>query len=1040
MASQSPSESDGKRTGNIARLVPNALCDLPADYQSFLEKDIYPTLLPAVEFLLHHVEETGLLHTSNDNDFRVRPTSAPSSAIRALRFPKSRPGSAPPRRSKFNPLHFLASHLMRHNPNPQLHSWAEKMAHDERRAQAQRMRDEAERKQRLKLEAEVAAKAEIEKQRQKRAEEEARVAELARIAREAEEAERLRLRMINEAKRKEEEERLRLEDEERRKQEDEERERQEAILRKKREKEEQERIRKEKEEAFMRRQREIKAFEIAVTQIKGEIRKFRLGDDVNKVLVQCFRLATEAAKRMLKATHACIAFAVPENPNVANIRTHSDDSRSDSQLDRNSTSEKEMADAIFGGIQAPRVHTSSMGDQSYIFGAAVKRAGGSVLGAIAAHGPAAAPADDLQRLAVLAETVGWCINELERLQRAAERDQALKALRSILSSANGEVSACATAVGVLIKQLSAQISYVAAVDAPNVLRLIAAECPTESASTLPAIGSLQKRPAQNIFSDFGGIDAAQSVLELDMSKHVSNVCFSSPKLGWYLGTPVVDPDSVVALGVVVVQGQSKPPDQDDMDFVQRVSDALVAAMDSPVLQYIRRLETLLGTDEAGGNVVQLWRIALEAIGKHTTASSAYIAVMDGHSHLDYVAATPSDEPHVLGKRLVRPSGVSWPCLDAAKASRPGNVLFLPSVQRNSAVYYFREGLADSDIKGSYMCIPLLDKDGDSIGLIGLDTLQHGGELLPWDCVFGERLARALGPLYERAERRRRMLLVLEGALMMFRTKLGPSLNFDFASLVPESTFETAILGVVGERVYGFLSLDTSSEALSSEKRSHMELLARLLVRAFDAISSEKLGKEPADIEGILLDAQRRGVDDRMRMLIPAALLKLAREEIQNLDPKYIAEIKNYNTPPKIIHKVLKSVQYLLGSAPANIGTWNQCRGLIGDDLKQRIIALDPTAVQKKLKFKRATVVTKGLALEDVHKHGSLASAKLFSWVSLVLTIRTLVVASRKLGALSAISSSTSAPVSVSKEAEEEEEGAEDEEGADEDILATFVES
>ncbi|XP_041097101.1 EF-hand calcium-binding domain-containing protein 5-like isoform X2 [Polyodon spathula] len=103
--------------------------------------------------------------------------------------------------------------------------------------------------------------------------------------------------------------------------------------------------------------------------------------------------------------------------------------------------------------------------------------------------------------------------------------------------------------------------------------------------------------------------------------------------------------------------------------------------------------------------------------------SASIALLEGSDRLRYTACTAEDAPYVLNKELTRDmeKGVSFTAMD------DGKPVHVPRVRLHGNVQFWNTLRPDEERKGSFVAVPLRDPCGRAIGVLGVDTLREPQE-------------------------------------------------------------------------------------------------------------------------------------------------------------------------------------------------------------------------------------------------------------------------------------------------------------------------
>jgi hypothetical protein len=107
-----------------------------------------------------------------------------------------------------------------------------------------------------------------------------------------------------------------------------------------------------------------------------------------------------------------------------------------------------------------------------------------------------------------------------------------------------------------------------------------------------------------------------------------------------------------------------------------------------------------------------------------------------------------------------------------------------------------------------------------------------------------------------------------------------------------------------------------------------------------------------------LEAETVDETARRELLFPKLMLTNLREVLSRLSSKSISELKSYKRPPITIYRIVKGVLYLFGKKPREVKSWNDIIKFVNQQLLDTMIAYDPTAVQKKIRFKRLSKILK----------------------------------------------------------------------------------
>mmetsp|Transcript_7436 Transcript_7436/g.10994 ORF Transcript_7436/g.10994 Transcript_7436/m.10994 type:complete len:986 (-) Transcript_7436:1288-4245(-) len=139
----------------------------------------------------------------------------------------------------------------------------------------------------------------------------------------------------------------------------------------------------------------------------------------------------------------------------------------------------------------------------------------------------------------------------------------------------------------------------------------------------------------------------------------------------------------------------------------------------------------------------------------------------------------------------------------------------------------------------------------------------------------------------------------------------------------------------------------------------------------DTASEMSTSNEKLAIEKDIKDFDKKVVIDRSdknKTKFLKRMLLRCRKNVKLLDVASISELAQYKTPPKVIHRVLKAVFYLIGYQRAEIKEWKQCRQIIKKrETLRKIYSFDPTAKSKKFKWKQARMLVKSLTYDRMAK-------------------------------------------------------------------------
>ncbi|KAJ3073446.1 EF-hand calcium-binding domain-containing protein 5 [Podochytrium sp. JEL0797] len=197
------------------------------------------------------------------------------------------------------------------------------------------------------------------------------------------------------------------------------------------------------------------------------------------------------------------------------------------------------------------------------------------------------------------------------------------------------------------------------------------------------------------------------------------------------------------------------------------------------------------------------------------------------------------------------------------------------------------------------------------------------------------------------------------------------------------------------KVFAVVCLQNKNGAtgkVSDEDLAEIKKINSVLSNCGTAAKREKFGDESVmqHLEGESIDEEsRRG------LLFPKMMLIAARSWISKLDNKAISELKSYKKPPPAVMKVLKAVLYLFGKKPKEVSKWQDILKYVNADLLKAMVAYDPTAMQKKIRFRRCNKVLHSLSKTDVKKKTSIPTMIMFDWLIVSIDLRKRAVEARK---------------------------------------------
>ncbi|KAJ3333567.1 EF-hand calcium-binding domain-containing protein 5 [Blyttiomyces sp. JEL0837] len=174
--------------------------------------------------------------------------------------------------------------------------------------------------------------------------------------------------------------------------------------------------------------------------------------------------------------------------------------------------------------------------------------------------------------------------------------------------------------------------------------------------------------------------------------------------------------------------------------------------------------------------------------------------------------------------------------------------------------------------------------------------------------------------------------------------------------------------------------------------AEVKRVVHIMEAAVNQIHKEKFGQESLMH---VLEGEKIDESTRRKLFFSKMMLLSARDSLAKLDNRAISELKSYKKPPPTIHRVLKAVLYIFGKLPKEVKKWSDTVKMITLDLLKQMIAYDPTAIQKKIRFKRCSRVLKLIPHGDVKNRGSLPAMHMYDWLIVSLDLRERALEARK---------------------------------------------
>jgi len=203
---------------------------------------------------------------------------------------------------------------------------------------------------------------------------------------------------------------------------------------------------------------------------------------------------------------------------------------------------------------------------------------------------------------------------------------------------------------------------------------------------------------------------------------------------------------------------------------------------------------------------------------------------------------------------------------------------------------------------------------------------------------------------------------------------------------------------------GGIRITCKAGALADGKslRLALEMTKALLPQSVAHIEGMKIGEPVPDWLQLGDDAASDAKEDAVavaQMILPRKLLQQCKSDLAQLDPKTsIAELRSYNSPPKVVYQVCCGVLCLFGKKRKELPDWKDVRPHLKDELIKQMQAFNPCKKGKKAPWGESRAAVKGLNSEDLLKKGSLPVQLFMKWLEVCHLTRKIAVMLRKEGA------------------------------------------
>ncbi|XP_066492542.1 EF-hand calcium-binding domain-containing protein 5 [Tiliqua scincoides] len=431
--------------------------------------------------------------------------------------------------------------------------------------------------------------------------------------------------------------------------------------------------------------------------------------------------------------------------------------------------------------------------------------------------------------------------------------------------------------------------------------------------------------------------------------------------------------------------------------------------------------------------------------------SAYIALLEfnslfperGDILLRYVACTEDDAPYMLNQILYMDmKGVSFA---AALENKP---IHVPRVHLHGNIHFWNESRLEEERKGSFLVVPLEDIRRRVFGILGLDTLRDCSKktiFVPHEIRFYQGVANTFSIAYHYIRTQENIMQVIITAVGWLSTRapslhsittyfmepgeermrdytlrkvmtserkgqteihpLGPVISrkenifrnylfkcIDCAEVVTACVYEEYHIAVPlrdseGQAIAAFdLNLGPHQKLPSCEHKDVQKAL-----KMVQAATCEILKEDAGDLDPYyVLEAEYVGDWRRGGVLFYRFMLQDLQNCIWNLDPWLsFGEIRCFERPPRLVHKILKSVLLVLypqWAGTEEVENWKRCIQKIDGDLIENICYFDPTASYVQVQPEAIYNCLKGAERRDVWRFGSAPIEYLYNWTVTCLSL------------------------------------------------------
>ncbi|XP_060114950.1 EF-hand calcium-binding domain-containing protein 5 [Heteronotia binoei] len=432
--------------------------------------------------------------------------------------------------------------------------------------------------------------------------------------------------------------------------------------------------------------------------------------------------------------------------------------------------------------------------------------------------------------------------------------------------------------------------------------------------------------------------------------------------------------------------------------------------------------------------------------------SAYIALLEynilfperGDVLLHYVACTEDDAEYVLNQLLYMDmKGVSFA---AALDDKP---IHVPRVQLHGNIHFWNYDRPEKERKGSFLVLPLEDVRRRVFGILGVDTLRDCNEqtiFVPHEIRFYQGIAKAFSIAYHHVRTQdsiKQMILTAvewlsarapslraitayfmepgkermedytlrkimtsnqEGQMEIFPHP-APVLSrndtlfsdylfkcIDCSGMVTTCVYEDHHIAVPlrDPAGYAMVALDVNlGQRPKLPACEHKDL--QKMLKMVQAATCEILKEDMGNLESYyVLEAEYVGDWRRGGVLFYRFMLQDLQNCIWNLDPKHsFDEIKSYEYPSTLVHKILKSVLLILypqWAGTEEVENWKHCIEKLDGELIENICYFDPTAAYVQVRSEVLYRCLQGIRRKDVWRFASAPVEYLYNWTLTCLSL------------------------------------------------------